>query len=149
MLYLYRSLIRILGNVVQPMKFIEVWSCDCDSGRRVRNLIPVKISENNCMWMWSAAWNELKLQVRETFSCTIVRESAAEFFLPSGDLKVGQRLLKHAIPWFFGVGVWYWTQFNSTHGPSRVLGMLLECPCATPLFSLFLLWVYEAILPKP
>ena len=38
-------------------------------------------------------------------SLTIVRESAAEFFLPSEDMKVGQGLLKHAIPWFFGVGV--------------------------------------------
>ena len=52
MLYLYRSLTRILGNVVQPMKFIVAWSCDCDSGRRVRNLIPVKVSENNCMWIF-------------------------------------------------------------------------------------------------
>ena len=34
-------------------------------------------------------------------------------------------------------------------GPSRVIGMLLECPCAPPPFSLFLLWVHEAILTKP
>ena len=59
--------------------------------------------------MRSAAWNELatlKLQVRETFSCTIVRESAAElFFLAPEDMQVGQGFLKHAILWFFGVGV--------------------------------------------
>ena len=62
--------------------------------------------------MRSAAWNELKLitlklQVRETFSCTIVRESAAElfFFLAPEDMQVGQGLLKHEIFWFLGVGV--------------------------------------------
>ena len=27
------------------------------------------------------------------------------------------------------VGVWYWTKCNSNHGPSRVLGKSLECPC--------------------
>ena len=39
-----------------------------------QKLIPVKKIEWNWMWMTSAAWNELKLQVRETFSYTIVRE---------------------------------------------------------------------------
>ena len=33
--------------------------------------------------MRSVAWNELKLQVRETFSSTIVRESADELFFSS------------------------------------------------------------------
>ena len=36
--------------------------------------------------MRSAAWNEqttLKLQVRETFTCTILRESVAELFFSS------------------------------------------------------------------
>ena len=56
--------------------------------------------------MRSSAWNELKLQLRETFSCTIVRESAAEsfFFSPPKAMQVGQGFLKHAIPWFVGVG---------------------------------------------
>ena len=47
----------------------------------------------------------LKLQVRETLSCTIVRECAAELFLAPEDMQVGQGFLKHAIPWFVGVGV--------------------------------------------
>ena len=43
----------------------------------------------------------LKLQVRETFSCTIVRESSAEYcFVAQEDIQVGQGFLKHAIPWF-------------------------------------------------
>ena len=50
-------------------------------------------------------------------------------FLAPEDMQVGQGLLKHEIPWFFGVGVWYWTECNSTHGPSWVLGKSLECPC--------------------
>ena len=50
-----------------------------------QKLIPVKKIEWNWMWMTSAAWNELKLQVRETFSYTIDEfncqgESAAELF---------------------------------------------------------------------
>ena len=34
-----------------------------------------------------------------------VRESAAELFLAPEDMQVGQGFLKHAIPWFVGVGV--------------------------------------------
>ena len=60
-----------------------------------------------CCMEW--AQTTPKLQVRETFSCTIVRESAAELFLAPEAMQVGQGLLKHEIPWFFGVGVWYWT----------------------------------------
>ena len=37
-------------------------------------------------------------------------------------MQVCQRFLKHAIPWFIGVGLRYWTLCNSTHGPSGVLG---------------------------
>ena len=36
------------------------------------------------------AQTTLKLQVRETTSCTFVRESAAEFFLAPEGMKVGQ-----------------------------------------------------------
>ena len=42
---------------------------------------------------------------------------------------VGQRFLKHAIPWFVGVGVDTGLKCNSTHGPSRELGKSLVCPC--------------------
>ena len=48
----------------------------------------------------------LKLQVRETFSCTIVRENAAEYTLAPGDMKGAQDFLKHAIPWLV-VGAWF------------------------------------------
>ena len=50
-----------------------------------------------CCMEWAQATH--KLQVRETFSCTIVttRESAAEFFLAPERMKVGQGFLKHAI----------------------------------------------------
>ena len=61
--------------------------------------------------MRSGSWNGLNLQVKETLSCTIVRESAVvpKFFLALADMKVGQGLSKHAIPWFVVVGVWRWT----------------------------------------
>ena len=56
-------------------------------------------------------------------------------FLAPEDMLVGQGFLKHAIPWFVGVSVWYWTYCNSTHGPSRVLGKSLECPCDLTLVT--------------
>ena len=50
------------------------------------------------------AQNTLKLQVRETFSCTTVREIAADFFGSRGH-DVGQGVFKCAIPWFVRGGV--------------------------------------------
>ena len=43
-------------------------------------------------------------------------------FLTPEAMRVGQRFLKRAIPWFIGVGLRYWTLCNSTHGPTGVLG---------------------------
>ena len=52
--------------------------------------------------MRSAAWNELKttlkLQVRETFSCTILRESAAKFFFSSGEHESWSGIIKACNP---------------------------------------------------
>ena len=103
--------------------------------RRWESQFPVKLfdfwNEFNVNEICCMEWPQttLTLQVRETSSCTNinVRESAAEFLLAPDNMKLDQGFLKHAIPWFVGVGVWYWTKCNSTHGPSRVLGKSLEC----------------------
>ena len=91
------------------MKII-VWPYDCDSGAQVKKSVSSKtiskefdVNEISCM-EW--AKTILKLQVRETFSSTIVRESAAEIFWAPDDMKV-EGFFKHRIPWFVKVGVWY------------------------------------------
>ena len=51
------------------------------------------------------AQTTLKLQERETLLCTIVRESAAEFYLAPEDMEVGQGFLKHRLQPFV---CWGW-----------------------------------------
>ena len=60
-----------------------------------------------CEWdlLHIRAQTALKLQVRESFSCTIVGESAAEFFLSSREHESWSGIFKACIPWFIGVSV--------------------------------------------
>ena len=53
--------------------------------------------------------NDLELPSDHSFSCKIVRESAAEFCLAREEMKGGWEFSKHAILKFVEVCIKYWT----------------------------------------